>query len=117
GFPMTLLEYGMAGLPTVATQVGQCSEVLDGGRAGILISPESPTQLANAILELLQAPDRRKLLGKQLNLHVQEKFNQDRIVEKFASVMNQFKIVRMILYPLPKGSSDKEVMVSAKGIF
>ena len=79
---MTLLEYGMAGLPTVATQVGQCSEVLDGGRAGILISPESPTQLANAILELLQAPDRRKLLGKQLNLHVQEKFNQDRIVEK-----------------------------------
>jgi glycosyltransferase involved in cell wall biosynthesis len=83
GFPMTLLEYGMAGLPTVATQVGQCPELLDYGRAGILVTPGSPDQLAEAILGLLRSPDRRSFLGKQLNLHVQKCYNQHRILEKF----------------------------------
>lgn len=83
GFPMTLLEYGMAGLPTVATQVGQCPEVLDDGRAGILVPSASPTQLAEAMLQLLRSPDQCEFLGKQLNFHVHEKFNQHHILEKF----------------------------------
>ncbi|MBA3968222.1 MAG: glycosyltransferase [Nitrospirales bacterium] len=83
GFPMALLEYGMAGLPTVATQVGQCPEVLDYGRAGMLVPPGSPDQLAQALMELLRSPERRQCLGKQLNLHVQETYNQQRILEKF----------------------------------
>ena len=32
GLPLALLEYGLAGLPGVATAVGQCPEVLDYGR-------------------------------------------------------------------------------------
>ena len=83
GFPMTLLEYGMASLPTVATEVGQCPEVLDYGRAGILVPPVSPTQLAEALVELLQSSDRREYLGKQLHHHVHENFNQCQILEKF----------------------------------
>jgi len=39
GFPLALIEYGMAGLPAVATEVGQCSEVLGRGHAGILLPP------------------------------------------------------------------------------
>ncbi len=95
GFPMTLLEYGMAGLPTVATQVGQCPEVLDYGRAGILVQPGSPTQLAEALVELLQSPDRREALGKQLNTHVNEKFNQHHILERiclcYESILDEEK--------------------------
>ncbi|GJL59412.1 MAG: glycosyl transferase [Nitrospirales bacterium] len=83
GFPVTLLEYGMAELPTVATRVGQCPEVLDEGRAGILVQPRSPLQLAEALMELLRSPDRRKYFGKQLKLHVHEKFNQHLVLEKF----------------------------------
>lgn len=83
GFPMALLEYGMAGLPTVATQVGQCPEVLGYGRAGKLVPPGSPDQLAQALMELLRSPERRHFLGKQLSLHVQETYNQQRILEKF----------------------------------
>ncbi|MDR4485226.1 MAG: glycosyltransferase [Nitrospirales bacterium] len=83
GFPMTLLEYGMASLPTVATKVGQCPEVLDYGRAGILVPPGSPTELAEALVKLLQSSGLREDLGKQLNHHVHEKFNQCQILEKF----------------------------------
>lgn len=83
GFPMTLLEYGMAGLPTVATQVGQCPEVLDEGRAGILVPPGSPAKLAEALLELLHSPERRAHLGKQMKRHVQKNFSPNPILEVF----------------------------------
>ncbi|WP_447968812.1 glycosyltransferase [Nitrospira sp. M1] len=82
GFPMTLIEYSMAKLPVVATQVGQCAELLDHGRAGILIPPGSPHQLAKEILSLLQTPEKKEFLGKQLNLFVQKEFNQERILGK-----------------------------------
>lgn len=101
GFPMALLEYGMAGLPTVATQVGQCPEVLDYGRAGMLVAPGSPAQLAQALAELLGSSERRHYLGKQLNLHVQETYNQQRILEKFC------QFYRMVL-----GGSENAVSSS-----
>lgn len=98
GFPMTLLEYGMAGLPTVATQVGQCPEVLDHGRAGMLVPPGSPTHLAEALVALLRSPDRREHLGKQLNRHVHEQFNQHRILEKVCHI-----------YEMVMGQKEKEI--------
>lgn len=45
GLPLALLEYGMAGLPAVATRVGQNAEVLDHGSAGLLV-PRPPLRLS-----------------------------------------------------------------------
>lgn len=72
GLPMTLLEYGMARLPVVATQVGQCAEVLDGGRAGRLVPPSSPEQLAAALLSLLRSREERLRYGAALEKRVRE---------------------------------------------
>lgn len=95
GFPMTILEYGTAGLPTVATNVGQCPEILDEGRAGILVPPGSPTQLAEALGELLQSPVRRDYLGKQLNRHVHQKYSPHNVLKKiclcYESVLDEKK--------------------------
>ncbi len=99
GFPMTLLEYGMAGLPTVATQVGQCPEVLDYGRAGILVEPGSSTQLAEALVKLLQSSDCRESLGKQLNHHVQERFNQYHILKRICQFYEMILAGRKIISP------------------
>jgi glycosyltransferase involved in cell wall biosynthesis len=46
GLPMSLLEYGAAGLAAVATEVGQCPDVLEHGRAGICVPPASADRLA-----------------------------------------------------------------------
>ena len=86
GFPLALLEYGMAGLPTVATAVGQCAEVLDEGRAGILVPPGAPGQLAEALLALLQSPAQRTVLGKQLHQRVQAVYSPDHIMERICQI-------------------------------
>jgi glycosyltransferase involved in cell wall biosynthesis len=86
GLPLALLEYGMAGLPAVATAVGQCPEVLDGGRAGILVPPSSPESLAQAVLFLLESPKKRAIFGSRLDEHVREMFDPDAITEQVCCI-------------------------------
>lgn len=80
GCPLALLEYGMAGLPVVATRVGQCGEVLDEGRAGFLVSPGAPDELAQALLQLLRSPEQRAALGQRFQARVDTEYGEGRIV-------------------------------------
>ena len=86
GLPLALIEYGMAGLPAVATEVGQCPEVLDQGRAGMLVAPGAPKLLAEALLLLLGSPDRRAGLGRRLQTRTQELYSRCAIVERVCRV-------------------------------
>lgn len=86
GLPVALIEYGSAGLPVVATRVGQCEEVLDEGTAGILVAPREPRALAIALLELLNSPERRDALAANLKRRVDEHYSADTVVAQFSNV-------------------------------
>jgi glycosyltransferase involved in cell wall biosynthesis len=75
GLPLALIEYGIAGLPVVATQVGQCADVLDNGEVGILVPPGSPEAMAQALLSLLGSSDRRANLARVFWQRTREKYN------------------------------------------
>jgi glycosyltransferase involved in cell wall biosynthesis len=57
--PLVILEAGAAGIPSVATNVGACREILEGaegddfGPAGIVVPLASPAVMANALSKLL----------------------------------------------------------------
>jgi glycosyltransferase involved in cell wall biosynthesis len=74
GLPLALIEYGMAGLPVVATAVGQCAEVLDHGGAGLVVPPRAPEPLANALVELLESPEQRARLGQTLRERIERQY-------------------------------------------
>ncbi len=86
GLPLALLEYGVAGLAAVATHVGQCSDVLDHGQAGVLVPPSDPIQLADALIALLQNEPRRTALGEALRLRVEESYGAPRAVASVSAV-------------------------------
>ncbi len=86
GLPMALLEYGMAGLPAVATGVGQCAEVLDGGQTGIIIPPAAPDKLAEALLSLLRSPEQRLGLGERFHHRVQEVYSSGPVIQQIRRV-------------------------------
>ena len=48
-----LLEYMAAKKPIIATDIEENREVMDNGKEGILVPPQSPNELARAILTLL----------------------------------------------------------------
>lgn len=86
GFPVVLLEYGRAGLGVVSTRVGECAEILDEGSAGILVPSGDPSALAEALLDLLEHPDRRKNLGNALAKRVKEYYSPQAVVPRVVKV-------------------------------
>ena len=86
GLPLSLIEYGVAGLPAVATSVGQCAEVLDNGRAGDLVSPAASEELAAALIRLLKSADRRARLGALLQNHVRSFYGERAVIEQICTV-------------------------------
>jgi glycosyltransferase involved in cell wall biosynthesis len=81
-----LLEYGAAGLPVVVTDVGQCSEVVDKGRAGILAEPSNPRQLAEGILALLSSTELRRNFGEELRKRVLSAYSPGPIIKQIADI-------------------------------
>jgi glycosyltransferase involved in cell wall biosynthesis len=86
GFPLALVEYGMAGLPVVASAVGQCPDILDGGKAGLITRPGDPVQLAQAMSSLLHSPMLRVRLGQRLRNHARSRFSQESVCERLCEV-------------------------------
>lgn len=86
GFPLALVEYGLAGLAAVTTAVGQCAEVLDDGRAGLLVPAAQPEALAVALSRLLGSPTTRAELGDRLRQRVIARYGRDSVIERIAAV-------------------------------
>jgi glycosyltransferase involved in cell wall biosynthesis len=82
GLPVALLEYGLAGLPTVATDVGQCPVVLDQGAAGMLVPARSPVKLARALERLLSSASLRRVLGQAFRHRVEQRYAARPVIEK-----------------------------------
>jgi glycosyltransferase involved in cell wall biosynthesis len=89
GFPLSLLEYGAAGLPVVATRVGQTPEVLDEGAAGILTPKQTDTALSEALLTLLQSPQLREMYGERLRQRVRQRYSSQAIIGRVVEIYDQ----------------------------
>jgi glycosyltransferase involved in cell wall biosynthesis len=86
GLPLALLEYGRAGLAVAATDVGQCGEVLAGGRAGLLVPPSKPQELAEALVRLLADEQQRLALGRIFQVHVESAYGANPIIGQICSL-------------------------------
>jgi glycosyltransferase involved in cell wall biosynthesis len=61
--PLKVYEYMAAGLPVVASRIGQLAELIHDGIDGLLCPPGDAMSLARALEQLQQAPQLRASLG------------------------------------------------------
>ncbi len=61
--PLKVLEYMAAGLPVVASRIGQIVDLVEDGRSGILCPPGDPLALAEALAALREDPALSARLG------------------------------------------------------
>lgn len=64
GFPFTVIEAMLAGLPVVASYVGGVPELVEDGVTGFLVSPRDPEVLAEAVHKLIEHEELRNKMGR-----------------------------------------------------
>lgn len=82
GFPLTLVEYGQAGLPVIATRVGSCEEIIGDPQCGILIPPGDRIALTNALSLLLNHPEKAKIMGKRFQERVMKHYHPEALLNQ-----------------------------------
>jgi glycosyltransferase involved in cell wall biosynthesis len=86
GLPLSLLESAAAGLPIVATSVGGIPEIVEDGVGGILVAPQDPDALADALLALLRDPQRGREMGEAARRRVEREFAIDAVAEQIENL-------------------------------
>lgn len=69
GLPVAVLEAMSAGLPVVATRVGDVEHIIVDG-VGVLVPPGQPTELRAAIVKMLDDPGQRQRCGRAAQEYV-----------------------------------------------
>ncbi|MEK7200853.1 MAG: glycosyltransferase family 4 protein [Patescibacteria group bacterium] len=81
-FPYAILEAGMAGLAIIATSVGGIPEVIKDMQNGILVHPCNPKEIAEAILYLLNHPDKQKEFGSEIKKTISNFFSLEKMISE-----------------------------------
>ena len=84
GLPNVLMEAQSQDLPCVATGVSGIPELVEHDVTGVLVAPESPGALAEALQSLIIDPARRRALGRAGRARVAAKFGLERNVARLA---------------------------------
>ena len=83
--PLKLIESMMVATPVITGDVGDRKWVLESGKAGVLVEPNSAAALAQAITSVLETPTRAQQLS-QAGRQRAEAFRWDRLVHDFVRV-------------------------------
>ncbi|HEV3351762.1 MAG TPA: glycosyltransferase family 4 protein [Acidimicrobiales bacterium] len=89
GFGLAVAEAMASGLPVVATAVGGLTDVLDGGRAGVLVAPDDPRALADGIKALLDDPARAERLAAAGRARAATEYTVDAMVDRVEAVYDR----------------------------
>lgn len=91
GFPVSLLEYGLAGLATLSTNVGSCSDIVIDQKTGLLFDPKGKSELKKQLKVMVLDKTLRDQMGLNLKTHVLENFSESKILEQ---IISKYKIIQ-----------------------
>jgi glycosyltransferase involved in cell wall biosynthesis len=94
GSPLAVMEYMEAGLPIVATRVGGIPDLIDDGVHGLLVEPDSPIVLAQAIEDLLNDRSRASALGAHARERRRREFDLDVMVHNVEALYDELLAAR-----------------------
>lgn len=75
GFPNSLLQAGAMELPSIATDICGCNEIVKDGVNGLLVPARDEEALRQAMTALRDDPERRRRMGVQAAEQVKSRFS------------------------------------------
>jgi glycosyltransferase involved in cell wall biosynthesis len=89
GLCVAVHEAMQAGLPVVASAVGQLPFSISNDRSGLTMPPGDPAALADALATMLSRPDRLASMGDAARADVLDRFGPDRFREAGLAVLDR----------------------------
>ncbi|MEM8733769.1 MAG: glycosyltransferase family 4 protein [Planctomycetota bacterium] len=90
GLARTLPQALISGKPAISYDVDGAREVVLDGQTGYLLPPKAVEGLAEAILKLVQDPDRRKRMGQEGATRFTEQFRHQFMTKRIREVYTRF---------------------------
>lgn len=78
--PLKVYEYSAAGLPVVASRVGQLPGAVRDGVTGVLVDPGDPAALAAAVDDLVSRPEAAAAMGREGRALMVREHSWDRVL-------------------------------------
>jgi len=69
--PLSVLEAFASGLPVVSTPTGAIADMVREGETGVIVAPEDPRAMADAVAALLEQPGRAATMARQARKEVE----------------------------------------------
>ncbi len=88
--PIKIFEYMCMARPVIASNIGQLQEAIEHGVTGILVGPEDPAVLAEAIVVLAQSPPLRQRLGQAAYDWVSRSRTWEKTAQQVLSMAERF---------------------------
>ena len=99
GVSNTILEAMASGLPVIATAVGGNPELVVEGESGLLVPPSNPVQLAAALIELADDPERARAMGKHGRQLVESNYSMGAMVRHYQQLYDRLFYGKMRQQP------------------
>ncbi|MFH7244019.1 MAG: glycosyltransferase family 4 protein [Spirulina sp.] len=84
--PLKVYEYMAAGLPVIASDIGQLRQVITPGETGLLVPPGDEEALVQALLQLHRNPTLRQQLGQQAQRQIATHHTWLQVVDRILNV-------------------------------
>ncbi len=82
GLGLSIMEAQAMGLAVVASNVGGIPTLIEDGKTGVLVQPQDPKALAEAIVYLLKDNDARRRMGATAREFIRYNHSSDKMVDK-----------------------------------
>ena len=81
GTPVSLIEAQAANIPVISTDVGGVQDILKDGETGVIVPRGDLNLYVNALVELINNEEKRKMMSQNGWNYVQEKFHYNTLVQ------------------------------------
>lgn len=89
GLPLAILESMSAGIPIVATDVGDVPNIVTDD-IGIIVPAKSPDKLAEAILQMIADPQKLQQFGEAAYLKASTEYSTDAWIQRIFDLYREF---------------------------
>ena len=106
GLPNVVLEAMTREVPVVSTTAGGVAEAIDHGRTGLLVAPEDPAALANALERIVVSPSLAAKMGSAALTFVRAQFERADLLPAVARALADAGLVRETALPTDMARSE-----------